>query len=178
MSVRSSHARTGGPSLPEVHQARERVIAYLGRHHTISLATDGPCGLWAATVFYVSLGFDLYFRSKVSSRHGQNLAVNPRVAGTINGDPEDWRAIKGVQLEGRVERVTWHGEELRVMEAFSLRYPFVETLWGDVEDGNELTTDETPLRKAFRVRPERLVFHDHERSSDGYELVGSELDIS
>ena len=178
MSIGWPRARTREPSSPEVHHARQQVIAYLGCHHTISLATDGPCGLWAATVFYVTLGFDFDFRSKASSRHAQNLAVNPRVAGTVNTDPEDWRAIKGIQLEGRAELVTRHDEQLQVMEAFSLRYPFVETLWGDEEHGNELATGQTPQRKAFRLRPERLVFYDHERSIDAFELVGSELSMS
>jgi hypothetical protein len=52
------------------------VLAYLANHNTFSLATQGTD--WrphSAAVFYVNRrGFDLYFLSFPSSRHGQNMA--------------------------------------------------------------------------------------------------------
>jgi hypothetical protein len=128
--------------------------------------------LWAATVFYVSMGFDLYFRSKACSRHMRNLTTNPRVAATINEDAEDWRAIKGIQLEGRVDVVSRHDETRRVMEAFSLRYPFVETLWGVEEDSRPAPNAQ---RMVFHVLPERIVFCDHGHSNEICELGGPDL---
>jgi uncharacterized protein YhbP (UPF0306 family) len=152
---------------------RPRVLAYLRRHHTVSLATCGPEGPWAAAVFYVNRGFDLYFRSKTSSRHIRHLAANPRVAATISQDPGDWRAIQGVQMEGTAACVTEADEHMQVMLAFFQRYPFVEALWGE-EEGNET---EVGARKVYRVHPERVVFHDHERSAEPSVLIGSALQL-
>jgi hypothetical protein len=85
--------------------ARDRALAYLAGHHVMSLATAGPQGPWAAAVFYAHEGFDLYFLSSPSSRHGTDLKANGAAAATVQEDYSDWRAIRGVQLEGRVEEL-------------------------------------------------------------------------
>ncbi|APR05899.1 hypothetical protein [Thauera chlorobenzoica] len=36
-------------------------LTYLQRHHVMTLATHGAGGPWAAAVFYVNDGADLYF---------------------------------------------------------------------------------------------------------------------
>ena len=57
----------------------QRVLAYLGEHRVMTLATQGRDGPWAAAVFYASEGFDLYFLSSPSTRHCADLSGNPRV---------------------------------------------------------------------------------------------------
>lgn len=81
---------------------RTAVLDYLAGHNVLTLATSGPAGPWAAAVFYVNDGLRLYFLSSPRSRHAENLAADPRVAGAIQEDYRDWPQIKGVQLEGRV----------------------------------------------------------------------------
>ena len=71
----------------------------------MTLATSAGDLPWAATVFYASDGLRLYFFSAPESRHCQNLAANGRVAVTVQEDYQDWRKIKGIQLEGRAELV-------------------------------------------------------------------------
>jgi uncharacterized protein YhbP (UPF0306 family) len=80
-------------------------LNYLREHHVMTLATNGPDGLWAAAVFYVSEGFTLYFLSAASSRHAQNMASQPAVAVTIQEDYRYWPDIKGIQAEGQVLRL-------------------------------------------------------------------------
>ena len=83
-------------------ELKTQVLDYLRSHNTMTLATSTGDSPWAATVFFASDDLRLYFFSAPDSRHGQNLAVNPQVAVTIQEDYHDWRAIKGIQLEGRV----------------------------------------------------------------------------
>ena len=78
----------------------DTTLSYLQSHHVMTLATQGPAGLWAAAVFYVNDGLTLYFLSSPTSRHSQNLETSGRVAATIQEDTHDWRAIEGIQLEG------------------------------------------------------------------------------
>ncbi|MBK7661434.1 MAG: pyridoxamine 5'-phosphate oxidase family protein [Betaproteobacteria bacterium] len=85
--------------------ARDRALAYLAAHHVMTLATAGPEGPWAAAVFYANEGFDLCFLSSPSSRHSAELRANAAAAATVQEDYADWRAIRGVQLEGRVEEL-------------------------------------------------------------------------
>ncbi len=129
--------------------------AFLARHHCLSLATNGPDGLWASTVFYVNAGFDLYFLSRAGTRHVRNLEVDPRVAGTVNDDVADWVSIRGIQLEGRAELVG-EGRRREVLEMFSLHYAFPDVIWWDADQ-----TAPRAAQRIYRIRPSRLLFIDH-----------------
>ena len=58
----------------------DTTLSYLQTHHVMTLATRGPIGLSAATVFYVNDEFTLYFLSSPASRHSQNIENSGRVA--------------------------------------------------------------------------------------------------
>ena len=105
----------------------DTVAEYLARHHVLTLATCGPDGPWAAAVFYVNDGSALFFLSSATSRHGRNLALDPRCAATIHEDEADWTRIKGVQLEGRVSQL--RGDEaLRARAHYGRKFPLVASL--------------------------------------------------
>lgn len=100
---------------------RAKVLAYLEAHHVMTLATAGP---WAAAVFYVNDGFTLYFLSSPQTRHGQELAANPRVAITIHEDYADWRSIKGIQFDGVAVPVSAE-ECTRVRGLYGAKFPLI-----------------------------------------------------
>ena len=85
---------------------RARALDYLRTHHVLTLAVSDADGPWAAALFYASDGFRCYFLSDPRSRHARAVAANPRVAVTIQDQEEDWTAIRGIQLEGTVRRLT------------------------------------------------------------------------
>lgn len=87
---------------------REEALAYLAAHNVMTLATSS---VWAAAVFYASEGFTLYFVSSPASRHSRDLARDARVAAAIHEDYADWRAIRGIQLSGTVERLEGKARE-------------------------------------------------------------------
>lgn len=101
--------------------AGNRALDYLAAHRVMNLATLGPDGPWAAAVFYINEGFDLYFVSSPSSRHGRNFGLRPDVAATVNEDYSDWREIKGVQLEGVVGQVA-ATEEARIRRLYAGKF--------------------------------------------------------
>src|SRR5690242_13170575 len=102
---------------------KQQILAYLKTHHTMTLATSAADTPWAATVFYANDDLRLYFFSSPESRHCQNLAINPRVAVTVQEDYDDWRAIKGIQLEGKVAAVEGVVEKARVLAVYTRKYP-------------------------------------------------------
>ncbi len=103
---------------------RERVLALLGEHHVMTLATVGADGPWAAAVFYANEDLKLYFLSAPTSRHAENLAREPRAAATIQRDYDDWPGIRGLQLEGTVREVA-RADEARVRTLYQARYPLI-----------------------------------------------------
>jgi uncharacterized protein YhbP (UPF0306 family) len=69
---------------------------------TMSLATSGADGIWAADVFFAPCSLtELLFISGPSTQHVRNLLASPSVAATIHVDVgNDWRSIRGLQLAG------------------------------------------------------------------------------
>lgn len=96
----------------------------------MTLATTLADRPWATPVFYASDDFKLYFLSNpISSRHSQNLDANHRVAAAVTEDYpleklDDWRKIKGVQLEGTARLLTAEDELAHAVEVYVNRYPF------------------------------------------------------
>ena len=114
---------------------KQQILDYLRSHNTVTLATCAGDSPWAATVFYASEEFRLYFFSSPESRHCQNLAANPHVAATVQEDYKDWREIKGIQLEGKVVGVESVLEKAKAMTAYARKYPAVIKLFTNPASG-------------------------------------------
>jgi hypothetical protein len=138
---------------------KQQVLDYLKGHNTMTLATSAGDLPWAATVFYASDGLRLYFFSAPESRHCQNLAANGRVAVTVQEDYQDWRKIKGIQLEGQAELVDGVVEKAKAMTIYALKYPEVIKLFTDPTSG---VFHKAFLKvKFYCVVPEKLFFIDN-----------------
>jgi len=109
---------------------RSRLLEFLGRHDTMTLATVGPDGEpQAAAVFYaVDDELNLYFLSDPKTRHSQNLQRESRAAATIQADGQAWQEIRGLQIEGTVRPVDGTGEKARAVRAYALRFSFLRGL--------------------------------------------------
>lgn len=111
-------------------ELREVVLEYLNKHNTMTLATARDNIPWAATVFYANDGFILYFISNPnSSLHCQNVRRNHHVAITIDEDyplkaANDWRKVRGIQMEGIAEMLTDKEEIYQAVKAYTGKYPF------------------------------------------------------
>jgi uncharacterized protein YhbP (UPF0306 family) len=135
--------------------AAERALAYLADHHVMTLATQGPLGLWAAAVFYAGKGFQLYFLSAAHTRHARNIASSPQIAATIQEDYVDWRSIQGIQLEGKARRL--EGEERdAAITLYGDKFPFVARPTVVVKEALARV-------EWYCLLPERLFFVDNSR---------------
>jgi uncharacterized protein YhbP (UPF0306 family) len=133
---------------------RRLALDYLAGHNVMTLATSGADGVWAAAVFYASAGFDLFFISAGHTRHGQNLAANPRAAAAIHEDYADWMAIRGVQLEGGVVLLAGH-EQQAAMAVYQAKFPYVAA------PADERMRAALPRMGWYRLRPVRLYWIDN-----------------
>lgn len=104
---------------------KDTILNYLKGHNTMTLATSGEGGPWAASVFYANDGFTLYFLSEPTSRHSVDIEKNQMVAVTINEDYKDWREIQGIQLYGHAGRVGSRRERAKALTLYRAKYPFV-----------------------------------------------------
>jgi uncharacterized protein len=142
-------------------ELKQQILSYLETHNTMTLATCADNLPWAATVFYASEQLRLYFFSAPDSRHCQNLAVNQRVAVTIQEDYHDWRKIKGIQLEGTVALVDSLIEKAKAMAVYARKYPEVIKLFTNPASG---VFYKAFLKvKFYCVTPEKLFYIDNEQ---------------
>jgi uncharacterized protein len=115
-------------------EALERMVfRYIDAFTTMTLACCMQQKPWAADVFYARQGFDLIFFSSPSSRHSAVFAANSLAAATIHGDYRGWKEIKGLQMEGQVERVTGARARARSLTTYLKRHPFVREFFSDAE---------------------------------------------
>jgi len=140
---------------------KHEILQYIETHNTMTLATCLEDVPWAATVFYASDNLQLYFFSAPDSRHGQNLAANPRVGVTIQEDYHDWREIKGIQLEGTVKVVDSLTQKATAMAVYARKYPEIIKLFANPASG--LFYKAFLKVKFYCVTPERLFFIDNEQ---------------
>ena len=129
---------------------------YLQNHHVATLATSGSDGPWAAAVFYVNDGDNIFFLSAPTSRHCLNLEQNPRVAVTIQEDYSDWLEIKGVQLEGIASEISGVEEE-RVRKLYGRKFPVV----GMLAKAPAAIVKALAKVRWYRIVPKRLYFIDN-----------------
>ena len=135
---------------------RGQVQSYLREHHVMTLASHGDEGVWAAAVFYANDGFAIYFLSSPTSRHGRNLAGNPRASAAVHEDYTDWKAIKGVQMEGIASVLTGEEEE-KARRAHGAKFPIV----GRLEQAPAAIVKALAKVRWYKLIPERLYFIDN-----------------
>lgn len=102
-----------------------RIIAFIRRHHVMTLATcvedggnagdDGvrggsgsACGggVWCANIFYAYMPADnlFVFTSDRQTRHGSQMECNPRVAASIVLETKMVGLVRGLQMVGVAKR--------------------------------------------------------------------------
>lgn len=173
-------------------ELKETVLDYLKRHYTMTLATARDNKPWAATVFYANDGFTLYFMSSPTiAWHSRNIADNPYVSVTVDEDyplieQDDWKKVKGVQLEGKAEMMTSEEDVAKAVTAYVTKYPFVAPYLKMIIHHPRITSflekvaERLPFvpsfkavteNKFYRVVPMRLWFVDNETSFERREEV-------
>jgi uncharacterized protein YhbP (UPF0306 family) len=130
----------------------QEVLDYLGDQKTLTLATSGEDGPWAATLTYVNDGPDLYVWMRPNSTTVRHIDNNPTAAFTIDEYSEDWRETKGIQ--GRGNCLVLQGQQIaRAADLFGEKYP-------------QLRPGSTSAVIFFRIEPEALEFIDNSPGID------------
>lgn len=112
----------------------DNIVRFLQHHHVVSIATQSPAGgLWSASCFYVFDEADaqLIVLTSRTTQHGSNMAAQPRIAGTVSGQPENITKISGIQFQARA--VCLENEAARRAAAlFYKAHPVARAMKSDV----------------------------------------------
>lgn len=146
-------------------EARETALRFTREISTLTLATSAEDGApWAATVFFAAdKKFNLYFVSDHRTQHGRDMAANARVAATINPDCDNWLAVRGLQVRGKVEIVDG-AERAKALVLYFKKFPQIDALYQSPQGEHEETIA-TRLKAAnfYCVRPEMVRVIDNEK---------------
>lgn len=120
-------------------EARATIRRMLEEHNTLTLATAGPAGPWAATVFYASdADLNLYFVSDRRTRHARDMLAGAGVAAAINADVDNWNAVRGLQLQG-VARCVEGAGRVRALGLYLAKFAGVKALFEAPQSADEQT---------------------------------------
>jgi len=139
-------------------ELEQRAWELLRECTTMSLATTGPDGLWAADVFFAPRSLqELVFISSPATQHARNLIGSPAVAATIHVDVgTDWRSIRGLQLAGFAELVPDDGLA-GARAAYFEKFAFARRLLQPDSEVQSKTSD----TRFFALRVQRLYLVDN-----------------
>ncbi len=76
----------------------------LEQGYLMSLATVDGGGVWVSDVVFVSDGLNLYWLSKLDTRHSKAILENPQVAATVTISNEGESNV-GLQIAGLAEKM-------------------------------------------------------------------------
>lgn len=138
---------------------------YLAEANILSLCTTSQNGMpWASTVYFVTdSSLNLIFISKLSRRHSQEIKLNSAMAGTIckqHNKPFEM-ACRGLQLEGHVTAIEDADLSSAALSLYLKKFPHSKRLHEKVSD-----VTGTAERRAFLLKPDRIVLFDEETFSD------------
>jgi nitroimidazol reductase NimA-like FMN-containing flavoprotein (pyridoxamine 5'-phosphate oxidase superfamily) len=145
---------------------RQKILALLGEHRIMTIATLRPDG-WpqATTVGYVNEGTTIWFLCGLESQKAKNLARDSRVSVTIDHDTPDIMAITGLSMAARAHRVTDRAEAEKVLRMLPLKYPDAPP---SIANMRMPAPDEVAL---FRVEPEVISVLDYTKGFAHTDLV-------
>ncbi len=146
----------------EKKKLENTLLEYMKSHHTVSLATEKDGVPHAATVFFINIGFELYFFSSSTSRHGDNFSHNPVVSATINEDYSEWRSIKGIQMEGVVENIGGILKNPRISKEYVRKFPGVADFLLSPKKLGEAIEKKIAGVDFYRLKPSKIYFLNNE----------------
>ena len=83
----------------------DKIQQFLLQNHVVSLAIQDHAGLWAASCFYAldPEHARLIVLTSQTTRHGQQMLLQPMLAGTVAQQPQNLREIRGLQFTAHAE---------------------------------------------------------------------------
>jgi uncharacterized protein len=142
-------------------QVPQEVVDYMASQKTLTLATQGLDGPWAATLTYVNDGPEIFIWTKPHSNTARHIDQNPSAAFAIDEYAEDWRQTKGIQGRGKCSPVTGEGMA-RAADLFGQKYP-------------QLRPGSTSAVVFFRIEPDVLEFIDNSRGVEEADEFGADF---
>lgn len=108
-------------------QPDKLTLSFIRKHHVMTLATAIDGAPWCANLFYAfdAESVSFVFTSDEATRHGSEMLASPEVAASIVLETRIVGRVQGLQIAGRVERLTEeHPLYETLRKAYLKRFPY------------------------------------------------------
>lgn len=145
--------------------AAKAVGDFLDSHTTMTLATGGADGPWAAALFYArDSDLRLYFISARDTQHAADIERDPKVAIAVNAQHQDWSDIRGLQIRGVAEIVP-PDQRTAAVETYLAKFPALRPLFSAPRNQQESHIAQAFATSPFyRVRPQWIRLIDNSKA--------------
>ena len=108
-----------------MNHPEKRVVDFINEHHVLTVATCIENNPWCANCFYVWLEDEncFVFTSDDATKHVQDVAVNPKVAGSVVLETSTVGKIRGIQFRGFMQ-IPENELASKAKFAYLKRFPF------------------------------------------------------
>ncbi len=139
-------------------EIKQRALNFLRNNSLATLATTEKNKPWLANVFYVVDSTDnIYFVSKVDTRHVLEMVQNPNVAFGVYSPESKLGKIKGLQAEGKVS-IMKKNEIKAVFDLYDVQFP---EAFGEGKNYKDFDGP-SAVSRFYKITPNKLYLRDTE----------------
>ena len=142
-------------------ELRKRTLSLLAEQATMTIATSGGSGPWAAPVYYVNIGYDIYFFSSPNARHILESKTAKQAAAAIFAESRKWREIRGVQISGTIQPLSPGFEAAKAVAAYEKKFSFIREFFEGKQTLDLKAFTEKFNVSFYRFTPDRIYYLDN-----------------
>ena len=110
------------------------ITKFFQANHVASIAAAAEGTIWSACCFYV---FDeaaarLVVLTSQKTRHGRLMSANPRIAGTVAGQPGSIAKISGIQFTALARLLDGEADKKSALSLYYQAHPAARAMKSDV----------------------------------------------
>ena len=142
-------------------ELRKRTHSLLSEQATMTIATSGASGPWAAPVYYVNVGYDIYFFSSPNSRHILESQDAKQAAAAIFVESRKWKEIRGIQISGSIQPLSPGLEAAKVVAAYEKKFSFIREFFKGKRTLDLKAFSEKFDVSFYRFAPDKIFYLDN-----------------
>ena len=146
---------------PDEKELKALALHLIEEQRTLTLATAGSQGPWAAPVYYAFLEPSFYFFSDPACRHIEESRESRRASAAIFAQASSWQDIRGLQMSGVIQAVSVGPAAVRAVRSYLRKFPFTKEFFkpGDLIDLNAFLTRFRV--RLYRFKPDLVYYLDN-----------------
>ena len=127
----------------------------------MTIATARRDASWAAPVYYVFHNACFYFFSSPQSRHIQESTDSGQASAAIHPQVWSWQDIRGIQMDGSIQKVSKNVEALAVIGKYLKKFSFTKQFFNQDQSFTMEAFTERFKVGLYKFQPGKIYYLDN-----------------